>query len=106
MHGQAPTTFVAFLEVQPRTAGLRAALHSVAPTCPLLAVHPGTPRPVTGGNNRIDGVQPGSTSCGLTLRQKGSIMSYARIAVIHFQPGTDADAIIASVKPGCWKLRK
>jgi hypothetical protein len=33
-------------------------------------------------------------------------MSYARIAVIHFQPGTDADAIIASVKPGCWKLRK
>ena len=26
-------------------------------------------------------------------------MSYARIAVIHFQPGTDADALVASVKP-------
>jgi hypothetical protein len=26
-------------------------------------------------------------------------MSYARIAVIHLQPGTDTDATIASVKP-------
>ena len=26
-------------------------------------------------------------------------MSYARIAVIHFQPGTDADALVASIKP-------
>jgi heme-degrading monooxygenase HmoA len=26
-------------------------------------------------------------------------MSYARIAMIHFQPGTDLDALISSVKP-------
>ena len=26
-------------------------------------------------------------------------MSYARIAMIHFQPGTDLDALVASVKP-------